>query len=59
LLDHNALARGSVNMNKKVTLSEPNTFYARALDRLLFQAKLKYEVRVDEAEKPLLWITTL
>jgi hypothetical protein len=59
LLDHNALARSSVNMNTKVTLSDPSTFYARALDRLLLQAKLKYEIRVDEAEKPFLWLTTL
>ena len=30
----------------------------KILDRILFQANLKYEVRVDEANKPLLWISS-
>lgn len=59
LVDHNALARGQVNLQTKVNFPPTNIYYARALDRLLFQAKLKYELRVDEADKPFLWITTL
>jgi hypothetical protein len=59
LLDHNAIARNEVDLAAKVSLPKSNTFYARALERLLFQAKLKSELRVDEAGKPLLWITTL
>jgi hypothetical protein len=59
LLDHNALAREEIDMNSKVSLPKTNTYYARALDRMLFQAKLKQELRVDEANKPFLWITTL
>jgi hypothetical protein len=59
LFDHNALARGQIDLQTKVTLPKSSTFYARALDRLLIQAKLKYELRVDEADKPLLWITTV
>jgi len=59
LVDHNALARGEIDLKTKVTLPKSNTFYARALDRLLFQARLKYELRVDEADKPFLWITTV
>jgi hypothetical protein len=59
LLDHNALARGKVDLQTKVNFPATNIFYARALDRLLFQARLKYELRVDESEKPFLWITTL
>lgn len=59
LLDHNALARGKVDLQTKVNFPATSIFYARALDRLLFQAKLKYELRVDESEKPFLWITTL
>ena len=59
LVDHNAVARGQVNLQTKVNFPATNIYYARALDRLLFQAKLKYELRVDEAEKPFLWITTL
>jgi hypothetical protein len=59
LLDHNSLAAGQVDLNTKVSLPTSSTFYARALDRLLFQARLKYDLRVDEAQKPFLWITTL
>ena len=33
--------------------------YSQALRRVLSQAKLKYELRVDEADKPFLWITTI
>jgi hypothetical protein len=58
LLDHNALARGEIDLGTKVTIPATNTFYAHALDRLLFQAKLKYDLRLDEADKPFLWITT-
>jgi hypothetical protein len=59
LLDHNGLARGEISLNAKVSFPKASTFYARALDRLLFQAKLKCELRIDEADKPFLWITTL
>jgi hypothetical protein len=59
LLDHNAIAAGRVDLNANVSFSAPSTFYSRALDRLLLQAKLKYELRVDEAGKPFVWITTL
>lgn len=59
LLDHNSLARQEIELTTKVDLPKINTYYDRILDRLLAQAKLKYELRVDEAEKPLLWITTI
>jgi hypothetical protein len=59
LLDHNALAREKIDLQTKVNFPATSIFYARALDRLLFQAKLKYELRVDEADQPFLWITTL
>ena len=35
------------------------TTYSLALRKLLFQAGLKFEVRLDEAGKPFLWITTV
>ena len=57
LIDHNSVARRSVDLNMKVDLPRGNTYYSRALDLLLIQAKMKYEVRIDEADKPLLWIT--
>jgi hypothetical protein len=59
LFDHNSLAREKVDLATKVSFPMASTFYGRALDRLLFQAKLKSEIRVDEAGKPFLWITTL
>ena len=59
LYDHNGLAAARTNLSAKVSLTESNIFYSRALDRLLSQAKLKYEIRLDEADKPLLWITTV
>ena len=42
-----------------VSLPETTTYYDRILDRLLFQAKLKYQLRTDEAGKPFLWITAI
>ena len=33
--------------------------YSQVLNRVLAQAHLRYELRVDEADKPFLWITTL
>jgi hypothetical protein len=59
LLYHNALARSQVDLSAKVTIPKSNTFNSRALDRVLSQARLKYELRIDEADKPFLWITTL
>jgi hypothetical protein len=60
LFDHNALARFGIDREEvKVSLPRARTYYARALERALFQARLKSELRVDEAGKPLIWITTL
>ncbi len=60
LVDHNGLARGDIDLAKtKVSLPKTNTFYARALERLLFQAKLKHELRIDEAGTPFLWVSPL
>jgi hypothetical protein len=59
LIDHNGLAREKVDFAKKVGFPRGSTYYGRALDRLLFQAKLKFDIRLDEADKPFLWITTL
>lgn len=60
LFDHNSLARQRIDLAAiKVSLPEGKTFYKRILDRILTQAKLTMEVRVDEAGKPFLWISTL
>lgn len=60
IVDQNSLARHSVDMaTAKVTLPKANTFYSSILEKMLFQAKLKYELREDEAGQPFLWVTTL
>jgi hypothetical protein len=60
IVDQNSLAKQKIDYaTVKVTLPKTNTYYAKILERLLFQAKLKYELRVDEADRPFLWITTL
>lgn len=60
LIDHNALARYGIDL-EKVTVSAPQgrTTHSLVLQKILFQARLKPELRVDEAGKPFLWITTI
>jgi hypothetical protein len=60
LLDHNALARHGVDPAKtNVSIPQQRTSYSLALRKLLFQARLKFEVRVDEAGTPFLWVSTV
>ena len=48
-----------VDLKAKIGLPKANLSYARILDKLLTQVKCKAEMRLDEADKPFLWITTL
>lgn len=60
LLDYNALARHGIEPEKTaVSIPTSRTYYSKVLDRVLFQAGLKYELRLDEAGQPFLWITTV
>lgn len=60
LFDHNALARHRIDPAQvKVSLPPDRMYYQGILDRLVNQAQLKSELRIDEAEKPFLWISTL
>ena len=60
LIDHHALAHHGIDLEKSiVTVPRTRMTYASALDRVLFQAKLKSELRTDEAGSPLLWVTTI
>ncbi len=60
LIDHNALARHGVDpANALVTHPRGRTTYSLVLGKILFQAGLKFEVRVDEADQPFLWISTV
>ena len=60
LMDHNALARHGLDPAKSiVSVPQGRTTYSLALRRALSQAGLKFEVRIDEADTPFLWVTSL
>lgn len=60
LLDHYALAKHNIDLDKaKVSLPRSRTTYSLTLRKILFQARLKFDVRQDEAGAPLVWITTI
>lgn len=60
LLDHNALARHGIDPDKvNVSLPAGKSTYSLTLQKVLFQARLKSEVRIDEAERPFIWVTTI
>ena len=60
LFDHNALVLHGIDPDKATAdaLNKRMT-YSQVLNKVLGHARLKYEVRVDEADKPFLWITTV
>ena len=62
LYDHNVLARYGIEP-EKATVSHPQerTTYSVALRKMLakVEGRLKFEVRVDEAGKPFLWVSTI
>lgn len=60
LLDHNSLALEGIDLAKfEANVPGKRLTYSLILGKLLSQAKLKYELRVDEAGKPFVWITTI
>jgi hypothetical protein len=60
LMDRKAMARHGIDPAKAmVSLPQSRTSYSLALRKLLFEAKLKFELRYDEAKKPFLWVTTI
>ena len=59
LMDHNSMVRNRIDpATVKVSVPAGRTFYKKILDRLLSQVGLTCQLRVDEAEKPFLWITS-
>jgi hypothetical protein len=57
-IDHAALAKHKIELAKiQVRLARTRTIYKRVIDRVLAQAKLGSQVRIDEAGTPFLWIT--
>lgn len=60
LIDHSALAHHGIDPEKVVvSLPRSRTTYSLTLRKLLFQARLKFDVRRDDAGNPLLWITSI
>jgi hypothetical protein len=58
--DRVGLVKYSIDPAKAlVTLPRSRTTYSLALKKLLFKAGLQFEVRVDEADTPFLWISTV
>jgi hypothetical protein len=59
LFDEQALVLKKLDPSKVVVnIPEGQLGYEAVLDRALFQAGLKHEVRVDDAGRPFLWITS-
>jgi hypothetical protein len=59
LFDHYALALHGIDpATTSINLPEKRMSYSMVLNKSLAQAKLKYELRVDEANRPFVWITT-
>lgn len=59
LLDAPSLARIGADLEKKVTAPRRQSTYDTMLNYVLFQLRLKYELRVDEAGKPFCWVKAL
>ena len=60
VFDYNALARDRIDMKTvKVNVPAGRTYYKKILDRVLSQARLYCEIRVDEVNTPFIWISTL
>ncbi len=59
LFDEQALLLKNIDPSKvKIKIPLAKLGYATVLDRAMFQAGLKHEVRVDDAGKPFFWVTT-
>jgi hypothetical protein len=60
LVDRIAMARYHMDLTKMMTTLPPTrTTYNSLLRKVLAQAKMRFEVRVDDAGNPFLWITTM
>ena len=58
LFDHNGMQRQRIDPTaKQVNFPRKRVQYRRVLDQVLFQGRLKSEVRLDEAGNPFLWIS--
>ncbi len=57
LLDHNGLVRQGIDLTQiKVSMPAAKSTYSLVLSRMLFKGKVRYEIRVDDAGAPFLWV---
>lgn len=57
LLDRRSIEQRNIELEKVlVTLPEENSYYKKVLDQALFQARLTFDLRQDDAGHPFLWI---
>lgn len=60
LYDENALVQHGIEPEKAlVSMPAGRTTYSLAMRKLLFQAGLKFDVRVDESQSPFIWVTSI
>ncbi len=59
LFDHNGMVRQRIDLKKTVKVPPGKTYYRRIFERVLNQIGLRSEVRVDDAGKPLIWVTPM
>jgi hypothetical protein len=60
LFDRNAMAAHGIDLAKvPAEVPSKRMTYSQIMHKVLNEAKLKYELRVDEADHPFIWITTI
>jgi hypothetical protein len=60
LFDHNALAVQNIDPAKlPAEVPQKRMTYSQILGKVLSQARLKFELRLDDGDRPFLWITTI
>jgi hypothetical protein len=60
LYDRAAMARHKIDVAAiDAAVPAKRTSYSLLLQKLLFQARLKYQLRVDDGRRPFVWITTI
>ncbi|WDI44137.1 hypothetical protein [Bremerella sp. P1] len=56
--DHYKIVKDNIDTDVDVRFPKDKTFYKKILDHILYQALLGIDLKVDEAGKPFLWITS-
>ncbi len=59
VFDRNAMALHGANPAAAAEVPAKQMSYSQVLSKVLFPAGLRYELRVDENDKPFVWVTTI